>query len=75
MNKKKKKIYFISPRENPISFLKDFLLPGERKERIKENGRIVLFIVKYLSYYKFYQALLKRIIFFFPINYLYQFVN
>lgn len=34
---KKKKIYFISPRENPISFLKDFLLPDERKERNKRE--------------------------------------
>lgn len=35
--KKKNLLYRVSPRENPISFLKDFLLPGERNERNKRE--------------------------------------
>lgn len=31
------KKFTLSPRENPISFLKDFLLPGERNERNKRE--------------------------------------
>lgn len=44
----------LTERENPISFLKDFLLPGERRNK-RELGELSLFvIVKRLSYYKFY---------------------
>lgn len=42
--KKKNLLYRVSPRENPISFLKDFLLPGGRNERNKrewENRRLI----------------------------------
>lgn len=54
---RKKKEFTLSrltERENPISFLKDFLLPGERRNK-RELGELSLFvIVKRLSYYKFY---------------------
>lgn len=51
---KKKNLLYLTERENPISFLKDFLLPGERRNK-RELGELSLFvIVKRLSYYKFY---------------------
>lgn len=38
--KKKKNLLYLTERENPISFLKDFLLPGERRNKREwENYR------------------------------------
>lgn len=65
-DEQKKKKFTLSHREKiRFPFLRISCSLARGRREIKENGRIVLFIVKYLSYYKFYQALLKRIIFFF----------